>query len=67
MTVGYGFNATMTARPGMGDRLVELHVWAGGFHGFDALFPRAALSASARRVRSDWLGRILTPVPATAP
>lgn len=45
----------------------ELHVWAGGFHGFDALFPRAALSASARRVRSDWLGRILAPVSATAP
>ncbi|MEU4097558.1 alpha/beta hydrolase [Streptomyces sp. NPDC026673] len=45
----------------------ELHVWAGGFHGFDALFPGAALSASARRARGDWLGRILAPVPATAP
>ncbi|MFF3565016.1 putative quinol monooxygenase [Streptomyces sp. NPDC002574] len=24
MTVGYGFNATLTARPAMGDRLVDL-------------------------------------------
>ena len=37
----------------------ELHVWPGGFHGFDALFPQAQLSIVARRTRSDWLGRIL--------
>lgn len=37
----------------------ELHVWAGGFHGFDALFPRARLSTAARRVRTAWLARIL--------
>jgi acetyl esterase/lipase len=37
----------------------ELHLWAGGFHGFDALFPQARLSAAARRTRSDWLARIL--------
>lgn len=37
----------------------ELHVWAGGFHGFDALFPEAALSVTARRTRSDWLARLL--------
>ncbi|QYC40927.1 Carboxylesterase NlhH [Nonomuraea coxensis DSM 45129] len=37
----------------------ELHVWAGGFHGFDALFPEAALSAAARRARTDWLARTL--------
>ncbi|MFG2715132.1 putative quinol monooxygenase [Streptomyces goshikiensis] len=24
MTVGYGFNATLTARPGLGDQLVDL-------------------------------------------
>ena len=39
----------------------ELHVWPGGFHGFDALFPAARLSIIARRTRSDWLGRILNP------
>ena len=37
----------------------ELHVWAGGFHGFDALFPQAAISQTARQARTDWLGRVL--------
>jgi acetyl esterase/lipase len=37
----------------------ELHVWAGGFHGFDALYPKANISATARRTRTDWLARIL--------
>jgi len=37
----------------------ELHVWAGGFHGFDAMFPDANLSAAARAARTDWLGRVL--------
>ncbi|KQU95278.1 alpha/beta hydrolase [Devosia sp. Root105] len=37
----------------------ELHVWPGGFHGFDALFPTARLSLIARQTRSAWLGRIL--------
>ncbi|MEV0064245.1 alpha/beta hydrolase [Nocardia sp. NPDC050718] len=35
----------------------ELHIWAGGFHGFDALFPEAGLSAAARRTRTEWLRR----------
>ncbi|MFI1585904.1 alpha/beta hydrolase [Embleya sp. NPDC020630] len=37
----------------------ELHVWAGGFHGFDALYPQAQISATARRTRTDWLARLL--------
>lgn len=37
----------------------ELHVWAGGHHGFDALFPQARVSMTARRARSDWLARVL--------
>ncbi|MGY0388094.1 alpha/beta hydrolase [Nocardioides sp. WG-D5] len=37
----------------------ELHVWAGGFHGFDALFPQAQVSQAARAARSDWLARVL--------
>ncbi|MFD5627397.1 alpha/beta hydrolase [Streptomyces sp. NPDC127072] len=37
----------------------ELHVWAGGFHGFDSLYPQARLSAEARRARHDWLARVL--------
>ena len=39
----------------------ELHVWAGGFHGFDELFPRARLSRAARAARSHWLQRLLRP------
>ncbi|WP_314178435.1 alpha/beta hydrolase [Streptomyces winkii] len=39
----------------------ELHVWAGGFHGFDALFPHVRVSEAARRTRNDWLGRVLNP------
>ncbi|AEM83092.1 alpha/beta hydrolase [Streptomyces violaceusniger] len=39
----------------------ELHVWAGGFHGFDALYPQAHISATARRTRTDWLARVLSP------
>ncbi|WP_329136878.1 alpha/beta hydrolase [Streptomyces sp. NBC_01476] len=42
----------------------ELHVWAGGFHGFDALYPQTRVSAAARRARTDWLARVLTPAPA---
>ncbi|QIY60864.1 alpha/beta hydrolase [Streptomyces sp. RPA4-2] len=39
----------------------ELHIWAGGFHGFDALYPQARISAGARRTRNDWLARVLSP------
>jgi acetyl esterase/lipase len=39
----------------------ELHIWAGGFHGFDALYPHVRVSAAARRTRSDWLARVLSP------
>jgi acetyl esterase/lipase len=38
----------------------ELHVWAGGFHGFDALFPQARISTTARRTRAGWLARVLS-------
>jgi len=37
----------------------ELHLWSGGFHGFDALFPQAGLSTQARATRTHWLTRIL--------
>ncbi|MEU9558536.1 alpha/beta hydrolase [Streptomyces fumanus] len=39
--------------------VAELHVWPGGFHGFDALAPEAELSRRARAVRVDWLRRVL--------
>ncbi|WP_017580086.1 alpha/beta hydrolase [Nocardiopsis valliformis] len=37
----------------------ELHVWPGGFHGFDGFAPQAALSVSAISQRLPWLRRIL--------
>ncbi|KND43141.1 alpha/beta hydrolase [Streptomyces stelliscabiei] len=37
----------------------ELHVWPGGFHGFDGLVPQASLSADAREARLRWLRRLL--------
>ncbi|GAB3398859.1 alpha/beta hydrolase [Schumannella luteola] len=38
----------------------ELHVWPGGFHGFDAVVPAAAISRHARDARCRWLARILS-------
>lgn len=37
----------------------ELHIWAGGFHGFDILAPAAQVSIAARATRDDWLTRLL--------
>nr|MDT0658572.1 alpha/beta hydrolase [Micromonospora sp. DSM 115978] len=37
----------------------ELHVWPGGFHGFDGLAPQAALSQEAQAARLRWLRRLL--------
>lgn len=37
----------------------QLHVWPGGFHGFDGFAPLAAISRSARAQRVPWLRRIL--------
>jgi acetyl esterase/lipase len=37
----------------------ELHVWSGGFHGFDGLAPTAAVSRDAQEARVRWLDRIL--------
>ncbi|KUM80892.1 alpha/beta hydrolase [Streptomyces griseorubiginosus] len=37
----------------------ELHVWPGGFHGFDGFAPQAALSQTARAAQVTWLRRLL--------
>ncbi len=37
----------------------ELHVWPGGFHGFDGIAPQAALSQTASATRSAWVRRLL--------
>lgn len=37
----------------------ELHVWPGGFHGFDTV-PHARVSQAARAARDGWVARLLT-------
>lgn len=37
----------------------ELHVWAGGFHVFDAAAPEARISKAARAARHSWFDRVL--------
>lgn len=39
--------------------VAELHVWPGGFHGFDGFAPQAALSQTARAAQLEWLRRLL--------
>jgi acetyl esterase/lipase len=38
----------------------ELHVWPGGFHGFDGMAPQASLSRTASATRAAWVRRLLT-------
>jgi acetyl esterase/lipase len=38
--------------------VAELHVWPGGYDGFDVLAPDAALSKAAIGARQDWLRRL---------
>ena len=40
----------------------ELHVWAGGFHGFQTIVPTAAVSRAAVQTREAWVRRMLLPV-----
>ncbi|WP_010205168.1 alpha/beta hydrolase [Salinibacterium sp. PAMC 21357] len=37
----------------------ELHVWPGGFHGYDSMAPFAALSIATQDARLNWLRRTL--------
>ncbi|WP_322749735.1 MULTISPECIES: alpha/beta hydrolase [unclassified Frankia] len=39
--------------------VAELHVWPGGFHGFDMLAPHAAVSQAAKAAKLLWLRRLL--------
>ena len=36
----------------------ELHVWPGGFHGFDMMAPNSALGKQATRAKMEWVKRI---------
>ncbi|KAI9897677.1 hypothetical protein N3K66_007533 [Trichothecium roseum] len=44
----------------------ELHVWTGAPHGFTQMAPEASLSREARRMRGNWLKRILVERPQLA-
>jgi acetyl esterase/lipase len=39
----------------------ELHIWAGGFHGFQTIVPTAAMSRTAVQTRESWVRRRLAP------
>ena len=39
--------------------VAELHVWPGGYHGFESMAPAAAIAVAARQTRLDWLRRLL--------
>lgn len=39
---------------------VELHVWPGGFHGFEGIAPGAVMSQISKKTRTDWVRRILS-------
>ena len=38
----------------------ELHVWAGGYHGFSGFSPEAEVSRAANAARDSWVRRILS-------
>ncbi len=39
--------------------IAELHVWPGGFHGFDGFAPQAAISIAMVSTREAWIHRLL--------
>ncbi|MDX2863398.1 alpha/beta hydrolase, partial [Streptomyces scabiei] len=39
--------------------VAELHVWPGGFHGFDGFAPQAAVSRECREAHVRWVRRLL--------
>jgi acetyl esterase/lipase len=39
----------------------ELHIWAGGFHGFQTIVPTAAMSQTAVQTRESWVRRMMAP------
>ena len=39
--------------------VAELHVWPGGFHGFELMAPQAAVSRAAAAAPLNWLHRVL--------
>jgi acetyl esterase/lipase len=42
------------------DGTAELHIWAGGFHGFQTIVPTASVSQRAVQTREAWVRRLLS-------
>jgi acetyl esterase/lipase len=38
----------------------ELHVWAGGFHGFEGFAPDAKVTRALLHARDNWMMRMLS-------
>jgi acetyl esterase/lipase len=38
----------------------ELHVWPGGFHGFDQMAPQSAIGQAMVAARDAWVARLLS-------
>jgi acetyl esterase/lipase len=38
--------------------VAELHVWPGGFHGYELMAPHAQLSQVSKQARTDWVARL---------
>ena len=51
-------DVTYASRIWQAGGVAELHVWPGGFHGFDGFVPDAALSRDAVEARVRWLDRL---------
>jgi acetyl esterase/lipase len=41
--------------------VAELHVWPGGFHGFENFAPGSSISRASAAARDSWLTRVLEP------
>ena len=39
----------------------ELHVWPGGFHGFDTIAPHTAIAQAMTAARDAWVAKVMTP------
>jgi len=50
---------TYATRLWQAGKVAELHVWPGGFHGFDGLIPQATLSQACQPAQMEWLRRLL--------
>jgi acetyl esterase/lipase len=53
-------DVTYASRIWQAGGVAELHVWPGGFHGFEGMAPQAALSQEARAAQLSWLRRLLS-------